>query len=110
MPTAATFGPRVVVGVAKQDIAPWIDVLDERSGRYIARTNRESNAHYHQSIPEPRRAVSLGMMMVVSTLQELVIDTPDADYWRGLLPRNDEALRLELTRALLSYLGVERPT
>jgi AcrR family transcriptional regulator len=59
--------------------------------------------------PEPRIAVSLGMMMVISTLQELVIDTPNADYWRDLLPRNDDALRLELTRALLSYLGVERP-
>jgi hypothetical protein len=58
--------------------------------------------------PEPRIAVSLGMMMVVSTLQELVIDTPSIDCWRDLLPANDDALRIELTRALLSYLGVER--
>lgn len=46
---------------------------------------------------------------LVSTPQDLVTDAPDADYWRDLLPRNDEALRLELTRALLSYLGAERP-
>jgi AcrR family transcriptional regulator len=59
--------------------------------------------------PEPRTAVALGMMMVISTLQELVLDAPDSDCWTDLLPRNDEALRLELTRALLSYLGVERP-
>ena len=58
--------------------------------------------------PEPRIAVSLGMMMVISTLQEVVLNTPDANYWKDLLPRNDQALRRELTQALLSYLGVNR--
>ena len=58
--------------------------------------------------PEPRIAASLGMMMVISTLQEIVLNTPDTNYWRDLLPRNDQALRHELTQAFLSYLGVNR--
>jgi AcrR family transcriptional regulator len=58
--------------------------------------------------PEPRIAVSLGMMMVISTLQEIVLNTPDANYWKNLLPKNDQALRRELTQAFLSYLGVNR--
>jgi AcrR family transcriptional regulator len=58
--------------------------------------------------PKPRIAVSLGMMMVISTLQEIVLNTPDTNYWKDLLPRNDQALRRELTQALLSYLGVNR--
>jgi AcrR family transcriptional regulator len=58
--------------------------------------------------PKPRVAVSLGMTMVISTLQEIVLNTPDTNYWKDLLPRNDQALKRELTRALLSYLGANR--
>jgi AcrR family transcriptional regulator len=55
--------------------------------------------------PEPKMAVSLGMMMVSSTLQELVIDVADTKAWKGLLPHDDRTLKDELTRAFLSYLG-----
>lgn len=55
--------------------------------------------------PDPRRAVSLGMLMVISTLQELVLNTPEIKVWKGLLPQNDQALKRELTRAFLGYLG-----
>jgi AcrR family transcriptional regulator len=54
---------------------------------------------------DPRRAVSLGMLMVISTLHELVLDTPDMKVWKGLLPQDDQALKRELTRAFLGYLG-----
>lgn len=56
--------------------------------------------------PDPRTAVSLGLIMVISTLQELVLDTTEIKLWKGLLPQDDVALRKELTRAFLSYLGV----
>lgn len=59
--------------------------------------------------PEPKMAVALGMMMVISTLHEVVVNTPDAYYWKDLLPRNDQSLKRELTRGLLDYLGVDRP-
>jgi AcrR family transcriptional regulator len=55
----------------------------------------------------PRTAVSLGLMMVVSTLYELVVLPQDMDAWKGLLPKDDPALKSELIRAFLSYLGVE---
>lgn len=57
--------------------------------------------------PDPRIAVSLALMMVVSTLYELVVWPTDLKAWRGLLPKDDQALKHELTRAFLSYLGVE---
>jgi AcrR family transcriptional regulator len=55
--------------------------------------------------PEPKKAVSLGMMMVISTLQELVLDTSEIRVWKGLMPQDDRTLKDELTRAFLSYLG-----
>jgi AcrR family transcriptional regulator len=55
--------------------------------------------------PDPRMAVSLGMMMVISTLHELVVEVSDIKAWRGLLPQDDRALKDELTRSFLSYFG-----
>lgn len=56
--------------------------------------------------PEPKMAVSLGMMMVISTLHELVLNTSEIKSWKGLLPQDDRELKNELTRAFLRYLGV----
>jgi hypothetical protein len=55
--------------------------------------------------PEPKMAVSLGMIMVVSTLHELILNTSEIRMWKGLLPQDDRTLKDELTRAFLSYLG-----
>jgi AcrR family transcriptional regulator len=57
--------------------------------------------------PEPRIAVSMALMMVVGTLFQLVVFPTDLKAWKGLLPKDDKALKQELTRAFLSYLGVE---
>jgi len=57
--------------------------------------------------PNPRIAVSLGLMMVISTLHELVVMPISAIDWKGLLPKDDQALKRELTRAFLSYLDVD---
>jgi len=59
--------------------------------------------------PHPRIAVSLGMMMVISTLYEVVVMPTRVTDWKGLLPKDDQALKRELTRAFLSYLDVEPP-
>lgn len=56
--------------------------------------------------PQPRLAVSLGLMMVVGTLYEVVVWPNDLRRCKDLLPKDDHALKDELTRALLSYLGV----
>jgi AcrR family transcriptional regulator len=58
--------------------------------------------------PDPRRAVSMALMMVISTVLELIVAHPDADAWKGFpLPKDDQALKNELVRAFLAYLGVE---
>ena len=57
--------------------------------------------------PDPRIAVSLGLMMVISTLYEMVVMPTNATDWKGLLPKDDQALKRELTRAFLSYLDVD---
>jgi AcrR family transcriptional regulator len=66
---------------------------------------------HHERIkhPDPRIAVSTGLMMVISTVFELVVLHQDMTAWKELLPKDDQALKRELTRAFLSYLGVEEP-
>jgi AcrR family transcriptional regulator len=59
--------------------------------------------------PDPRVAVSTGLMMVVSTVYELVVTHQDLKDWQGLIPKDDQALKRELVRGFLSYLGVEQP-
>lgn len=56
--------------------------------------------------PDPRRAIAMGLMMVISTLFEVVVMPPDLGPIKNFLPPDDLALRNELTRAFLGYLGV----
>ena len=56
--------------------------------------------------PNPRMAVSLGLMMIVSTLHELVVMPTYVKDWKNLMPKDDNALKRELTRAFLNYLEV----
>lgn len=58
---------------------------------------------------DPRAAAALGLMMVVGTLWEVIVNPGDARVWKGLLPKNDRTLKIELTRSFLSYLGVQTP-
>lgn len=58
--------------------------------------------------PEPRTAISLAFMMVSSTLFDWVVMPLDIGAWKSFLPKDDQALKRELTRAFLSYLGVEQ--
>ena len=58
--------------------------------------------------PDPRTSISLGLMMVSSTLYDRVVMPLDIGIWKTFLPKDDQALKRELTRAFLSYLGVEQ--
>lgn len=58
--------------------------------------------------PEPKIAVSFAIMMLISTLTELVVTEGDLRVWKTLLPQDDAALKSELSRAFLSYLGVKQ--
>lgn len=55
--------------------------------------------------PNPRLAVATGLMFVTSTLVEIVVMPTDLGPVKALLPPDDQALRRELVRAFLSYLG-----
>lgn len=57
---------------------------------------------------DPRAAVALGLMMVIGTLLEVVVNPGDIKLWKGLLPKDDRTLKAELTRSFLRYLGAER--
>jgi AcrR family transcriptional regulator len=58
--------------------------------------------------PDPRGAISMGLMMVISTLFEVVVMPTDLGPIKAFLPKDDLALRRELTRAFLRYLGVDQ--
>jgi AcrR family transcriptional regulator len=58
--------------------------------------------------PQPRMAVSLALMMVISTLFELVVMPQDPSLYKGLWPQDDRSMKTELVRAFLNYLGVAR--
>lgn len=55
---------------------------------------------------DPRAATALGLVMVIGTLWEVVVSPGDTKLWKGLLPKDDQALGRELTRSFLGYLGV----
>jgi AcrR family transcriptional regulator len=56
--------------------------------------------------PQPKMAVSFAFMMVISTLFDLVVLPQDPSLYKGLWPQDDRALKEELVRAFLNYLGV----
>lgn len=57
--------------------------------------------------PDPRGAISLGLMTIISTLSELMEHPADIGAWKELLPKDDPTLTRELVRVFLSYLGVK---
>jgi AcrR family transcriptional regulator len=56
--------------------------------------------------PEPRMAVSLALKMITGTLYQVVVWPVQVKEVRDLLPKDDEVLAREITRAFLRYLGV----
>ena len=54
--------------------------------------------------PNPRLAVSTGLMLVTSMLFEIVVMPTDLGPLKAFLPPDDQALTRELVRAFLSYL------
>jgi len=55
--------------------------------------------------PDPRGAIAMGLTMAISTLFEVVVMPTDLGPLKNLLPKDDQALRRELTRMFLNYLG-----
>jgi AcrR family transcriptional regulator len=57
--------------------------------------------------PDPQMAVSFALMMLTSTLIELILVDHDMKNWQAVIPKDDLSLKHELLRSFLSYLGIE---
>ncbi|MFZ0818607.1 MAG: helix-turn-helix domain-containing protein [Candidatus Acidiferrales bacterium] len=57
--------------------------------------------------PDPQTAVSFALMMLISTLVELILVDHDMQTWQAVIPRDDQTLKSELLRSFLRYLGIE---
>jgi AcrR family transcriptional regulator len=58
--------------------------------------------------PEPHMAVSFALMILTSTLIELILVDHDLKNWQAVIPKDDQSLKRELLRSFLSYLGIEQ--
>jgi len=58
--------------------------------------------------PHPQMAVYFALMMLTSTLIELILVDHDMKNWQAVIPRDDQSLKRELLRSFLSYLGIEQ--
>jgi AcrR family transcriptional regulator len=58
--------------------------------------------------PDPQMAVSFALMMLTSTLIELILVDHDLRNWQAVIPKDDQSLKRELLHAFLSYLGIEQ--
>jgi AcrR family transcriptional regulator len=58
--------------------------------------------------PDPQMAVSFALVTLISTLIELILVDHDMKTWQAVIPRDDQALKSELLRSFLRYLGIEQ--
>jgi AcrR family transcriptional regulator len=57
--------------------------------------------------PDPEAAVSFALIQLASTLRDVTLVDTISEDWSSILPKDDNQLLEELTRAFLSYLGVK---
>lgn len=78
--------------------------LEMRTYRYVAElflVHRKEVKH-----PDPQMAVSFALMVLTSTLIELILVDHDLKNWQAVIPKDDQLLKRELLRSFLSYLGI----
>jgi AcrR family transcriptional regulator len=57
--------------------------------------------------PDPQIAVYFALVMLSSTLTELILVDHDMKNWQAVIPKDDASLKRELLRSFLNYLGIE---
>lgn len=91
-----------VQGRARTPFYAKVDRLEARSFERVVELFLAHRAEIRH--PDPRTAITVGLMMVISTIYELVVMPIELHAWKNLLPKDDQALKAELVRAFLSYL------
>ena len=92
-----------VQGRANTEFWKRASVLEMRTFRRLLELFLSHRDEIHH--PQPKMALSLGLMMVISTLFELVVLPQDPSLYKGLWPQDDRVMKKELVRAFLNYLG-----
>jgi len=92
-----------VQGRANTEFWKRASVLEMRTFRRLLELFLSHRDEIHH--PQPKMALSLGLMMVISTLVELVVSPHDPSLYKGLWPQDDRVMKKELVRAFLNYLG-----
>jgi AcrR family transcriptional regulator len=57
--------------------------------------------------PDPEVAVSFALIQLAFTLRDVTLVDTISEDWSSILPKDDDQLLQELTRAFFSYLGVK---
>jgi AcrR family transcriptional regulator len=58
--------------------------------------------------PDPQMAIYFALMLLTSTLMELILADHNMKNWQTVIPKDDLSLKRELLRSFLSYLGIEQ--
>ena len=80
--------------------------LEMRSFQYLVELfllHRKEVKH-----PDPPIALFFALMMLTSTLVELILVDHDLKNWQAVIPKDDQSLKRELLRTFLRYLGIEQ--
>ena len=83
-----------------------VNRLEMRTYQYVVElflVHRKEVKH-----PDPQMAVSFALMVLTSTLIELILVDHDLKNWQVVIPKDDQSLKRELLRSFLSYLGIEQ--
>lgn len=56
---------------------------------------------------DPQVAVAFALMILTSSLIELILVDHDLRFWQAVIPKDDQTLKQELLHSFLSYLGVD---
>jgi AcrR family transcriptional regulator len=79
--------------------------LEMRTLKYVVELFLEHRKEVKHT--DPQMAISFALMILSSTLIELILVDHDMKNWQAVIPKDDASLKRELLRSFLSYLGLE---
>jgi hypothetical protein len=81
-----------------------VDEVEVRTVGRIVDFLMHHRAEIKHSAPE--MALAFSILLVGSILREIIVVGAFTDFWKPLLPANDDELVREVTRVMMNYLGV----